>query len=142
MLSSLALRVEKRMIGRAVTTDLGKKLLKEYVQVSRQGSPSSQAAQQPSSQAAKQPKQPSSQAAKRPLTLPLPFPSLQDETFIILQAMRGLASLDPRNPPKYGAKVEETILKTAVKVVLLYQHQRINARDFDAGAHRHGTGEY
>ena len=123
MLSSLALRVEKRMIGRAVTTDLGKKLLKEYVQVSRQGSPSSQ-------------------AAKRPLTLPLPFPSLQDETFIILQAMRGLASLDPRNPPKYGAKVEETILKTAVKVVLLYQHNRINARDFDAGAHRHGTGEY
>ena len=53
-----------------------------------------------------------------------------------------MASLDPRNPPKYGAKVEETILKTAVKVVLLYQHNRINARDFDAGAHRHGTGEY
>ena len=30
MLGSLALRAEKRMVGRAVTSDLGKKLLREY----------------------------------------------------------------------------------------------------------------
>ena len=30
MLSSLAPRAEKKMVGRAVTSDLGKKLLREY----------------------------------------------------------------------------------------------------------------
>lgn len=30
MLGSLALRAEKHMVGRAVTSDIGKKLLREY----------------------------------------------------------------------------------------------------------------
>ena len=66
MLSNLAFKAEKKMVGRAVTSDLGKKLLREYC---------------------------------------LP------ETFILLQAMRDMASLDPAMPPKHGAKIEDTILK-------------------------------
>jgi len=87
LLSSLVLGAEKKMIGRAVTTDLGKKLLREYC---------------------------------------LP------ETFSVLQAMRDMASLDPAMPPRYGAFIEDTMLKMAVKVMLLYQHGRIGTRDFDA----------
>jgi len=86
MLSSLALRAEKRMVGRAVTSDIGKKLLREYC---------------------------------------LP------ETFILLEALRELASKDPSLPPRYGQQIENTILKTAVKVALLYQHSMLGPRDFD-----------
>ena len=62
MLSNIALSVEKNMAGRAVTSDLGKKLLREYC---------------------------------------------QPETITLLQAMRGLASADPRVPPKQGQLIEE-----------------------------------
>ena len=73
MLGSLALRAEKRMVGRAVTSDLGKKLLREYC---------------------------------------LP------ETFVMLEALRELASKDPTLPPRTGQQIENTILKMAVKVAL------------------------
>ena len=45
--------------------------------------------------------------------------------------MRNLASLDPAVPPKHGAKLEDTILRMAVKVALLHQHGRLTARDFE-----------
>jgi len=86
MLGNLALRAEKRMVGRAVTSDLGKKLLREYC---------------------------------------LP------ETFVLLEALRELASNDPTLPPRYGQQIENTILKMAVKVALLYQHSLLQPRDFD-----------
>ena len=89
MLGSLALKAEKKLVGRAVTSDLGKKLLREYC---------------------------------------LP------DTFVLLQAMRDVASIDPAMPPKHGAKVEDTILKMACKVVLLYRHSILTPRDFDAAA--------
>jgi hypothetical protein len=86
MLSNLALRVEKSMAGRAVTSDLGKKILREYC---------------------------------------------QPETFTLLQAMRGLASADPRVPPKQGQLIEDTLLRTAVKMALLHRHGRLCPDDFD-----------
>jgi hypothetical protein len=86
MLGNLALRAEKKMASRAVTSDLGKKLLREYC---------------------------------------LP------ETFVLLQALRDLASVDPTMPPKAGAKIEDTILRMAVKVVLIHQHGRLAGADFN-----------
>ena len=85
ILGNVALRMEKKMVGRAVTSDIGKKLLREYC---------------------------------------LP------ETFVLLQALRDLASRDPKMPPKAGQKVEETILRMAVKVALLHQHGRLAPQDF------------
>jgi len=84
-LSSLALRAEKKIVSRAVTSDVGKKLLREYC---------------------------------------LP------ETFVLLTALRGLIGKDA--DPKTGRRLEDTILRFAVKVVLLYHHARLRPSDFDS----------
>ena len=86
ILASFAMKVEKKLVGRAVTSELGKKLLREYC---------------------------------------LP------ETFTLLQAMRDMTSLDPLMPPKHGASIEDTILRIAVKVVLLYRHGHLSSQDFE-----------
>lgn len=85
-LSPQAFKAEKKLVANAVTSDVGKKLLREYC---------------------------------------LP------ETFTLLQAMRDMASLDPLVPPKHGAKIEDTLLRLAVKIMLLYQHGRLSEHDFE-----------
>ena len=82
----LALRAEAYMVSRAVTSDLGKKLLREFC---------------------------------------IP------ETFTLLDSLRELASRDAAMPPKTGLQMENTILRTAVKLVLLIQHNILRPRQFD-----------
>ena len=83
MLGGVVLRAEKRMASRAITSDLGKKLLREFC---------------------------------------LP------ETFTLLEALRNLAGHDATLPPKSGALFENTILRIAVKLVLLIQHDTLGPR--------------
>jgi len=89
MMSDLALRAEKKIAGKAITSDLGKKMLKEYC---------------------------------------------VDETFVLLEGLRDLAnrqaSKDESLPKKTGLKLENTILRLAVKVALLFQHGRLKPHDF------------
>lgn len=84
-LSSMALRAEKKIVSRAVTSDVGKKLLREYC---------------------------------------LP------ETFVLLTALREMIGKDA--DPKTGRRLEDTILRLAVKVVLLYHHAKLKPSDFDS----------
>lgn len=121
MLSNLALRAEKKMVGRAVTSDLGKKILREYclpetftlLQAMRDlASGESQRAHARAM---------TSSPGKCPACiLPTDAPTHRIDR-----------TVDPAMPPKTGQKIEDTILKMAVKVVLLFQHGRLTARDFD-----------
>jgi hypothetical protein len=44
--------------------------------------------------------------------------------------MRDLASKDKALPPKTGTKIEDIILRMAVKVALLSHHNRLTTKDF------------
>jgi len=84
-MGNLALRAEKKIAGKAITTDFGKKLLREYC---------------------------------------------VDETFILLDALRELATRDPDAGSKIGLQLENNVLRLAVKAVLLFQHERLKLSDF------------
>ena len=49
------------------------------------------------------------------------------ETFVLLTALRELIGKDA--DPKTGRRLEDTILRFAVKVVLLYHHARLRPSD-------------
>lgn len=85
-MGGLAFRAEDYLISRAVTSELGKRMLREYC---------------------------------------IP------ETFVLLDALRGLASKDPCLPPKTGQQMENTILRVAFKLTLLFQHRVLTPRHFD-----------
>ncbi|KAL1511686.1 hypothetical protein AB1Y20_004976 [Prymnesium parvum] len=85
-LGQIALRAEDYMVTRAITSEVGKKVLREYC---------------------------------------IP------ETFQLLDALRELVAKDAALPPKSGAQIENTILRVAVKLALLFQHKLLTARHFD-----------
>jgi len=85
LLGGMARRAEKKLASKAITSDLGKKLLREYC---------------------------------------------VDETFDLLEGLRELAALDKTLHAKKGAWLENTILRLAVKVALLFQHQQLSAAEF------------
>ena len=79
----MRLRAEKKMASRAITSDLGKKLLQQFC---------------------------------------------APETFVLLSAVQEVSTIDP----SLGCKVhiENTVLRLATKVGLLFQHGRMQLMDF------------
>jgi len=82
----LAHRAEKKIASRAATSDVGKKLLREY---------------------------------------------LDDSAFVCLDALKKIAAKDPEGGgAKKGLWLENTILRLAVKIALLFQHEQLLPRHF------------